>query len=63
MRAIFCVVVAALAGLGARADDATDARRAVVGKWKLVGFERGGIGQDEKGTFKISGAPSSPGLK
>src|SRR5262245_4199194 len=51
MRAISCVtpiVTAALSGICVLADDAAEARKPVVGKWKLVGFERGGIGQPDR---------------
>lgn len=51
MRAISCVaavVIAPFAYPDGRAGDAADARDALSGKWKLVGFERGGIGQPDR---------------
>lgn len=48
MRAISCVAAVLIVAVGVRAEDAADARKAVVGKWKLVGFERGGIGQPDR---------------
>jgi uncharacterized protein (TIGR03067 family) len=47
MRRVCCtlaLLAVTLASLDGRADDA----RAIQGKWKLVGFERGGVGQPQR---------------
>ena len=51
MRWVCCALAVSavmLAGLSSWADDAEDVPRAIQGKWKLIGFERGGIGQPQR---------------